>query len=84
MELSPSGPAGHSCRQMAMGVTVCNGAHVVLEDVDVVGKHGAGGSLTAACTATTGARLELNRCAGTGGAHGVPRAVHRRRAEVEG
>jgi hypothetical protein len=65
VELSPSGPAGFSSLQMAVGVVAHDGAHVVLEDVDVVGKQGAGRSLSTACIATTGARLELNRCAGT-------------------
>ncbi len=39
------------------------GARVVLEDVDVVGRQGAGKGLTIACMASSMARLELDRCA---------------------
>ncbi len=46
---------------MSAGVCAQSGARVVLEDVDVVGRHGAGSSLTVGCKADSGARLELNR-----------------------
>jgi hypothetical protein len=61
VELSPAGPAG-SGLQVAVGVGVLEGAHVVLEDVDVVGCQGAGRSSAIACGAR-GARIELHRCA---------------------
>ncbi len=46
-----------------VGVFAQEGARVVLEDVDVVGRQGAGCSRTVACFSTTGGRLELIRCA---------------------
>jgi hypothetical protein len=61
VELSPAGPAGLSVRQVSVGVVAKEGARVVLEDVDVVARQGAGSSLTAACAARGGARVELNR-----------------------
>jgi hypothetical protein len=62
VELSPAGPAGDSMRQAAVGVCAGVGAHVVLEDVDVVARQGASRSFTVACAAEDGARVELNRC----------------------
>jgi hypothetical protein len=46
-----------------VGICAQEGARVVLEDVDVVARQGAGRSRAVACMATTGARLELDRCA---------------------
>jgi hypothetical protein len=63
VELSPAGPAGDSAHQVSMGVAAGEGARVVLEDVDVVGRQGACSSTTAACASFKGARLELRRCA---------------------
>ncbi len=51
------------CPQVSAGICAQSGARLVLEDVDVVGRHGAGSSLTIACMAAHGARLELNRWA---------------------
>ncbi len=48
---------------MSSGICAYSGARVVLEDVDVVGRQGAGGTMTVACMAFDGARLELNRWA---------------------
>jgi hypothetical protein len=67
VELSPAGPGGNS-----VGVGAQKGARVVLEDVDVVARLGAGCGQTVACHAITGGRLELNRCAGCGGAWCAP------------
>jgi hypothetical protein len=64
VELSPAGRAGNSRLQSALGVCVEEGARVVLEDVDVVARQGASRTLTIACFAAMGARMELNRCAG--------------------
>ncbi len=61
VELCPAGPAGSSMLQASLGVCVRDGARVVLQDVDVVGRQGAGSSATIACMSTKGARLELNR-----------------------
>jgi hypothetical protein len=59
------------CRvELSPAVGAQKGARVVLEDVDVVGRLGAGCGQTVACHAITGGRLELNRCAG-GGVPGV-------------
>jgi hypothetical protein len=64
--------AGWSCPRPAQRATADSrpasayaqeDARVVLEDVDVVARQGACSSLTAACAVTTGARLELIRCA---------------------
>jgi hypothetical protein len=63
VELSPAGPAGNSRLQVSIGICAQQGALVVLEDVDVVARQGAGGSRSCACGATTCARLELIRCA---------------------
>jgi hypothetical protein len=63
VELSPAGPAGNSRLQVSIGICAQEGALVVLEDVDVVARQGAGSSLTFACESTLGARLELIRCA---------------------
>ncbi len=72
VELCPAGPAGHSALQAAVGVLAEHGARVVLEDVDVVARQGASSSLANACLASTGARLELNRCARGGGTWHTP------------
>jgi hypothetical protein len=63
VELSPAGRAGFSGLQVAVGISAQDGARVVLEDVDVVGRQGASRSNTVACLATDGARLELHRWA---------------------
>jgi hypothetical protein len=62
VELSPAGPAGDSVHQGSHGLSAQSGARVVLEDVDVVARQGASCSMTLACAALGGARLELNRC----------------------
>jgi hypothetical protein len=62
VELSPAGPAGHSVRQIALGIAAVEGARVVLEDVDVVARQGAGSSISIACVSMMGGRLELDRC----------------------
>ncbi len=63
VELSPVGPAGYSVREAAVGICAELGAHVVLEDVDVVARQGAGSTMTFACAVARGARMEVNRCA---------------------
>ncbi len=56
-----------------------HGARVVLEDVDVVARQGAGASLATSCMASSMARLDLDRCAWWCGVVGcmlfVPRAL---------
>jgi hypothetical protein len=61
VELSPAGRAGNSALQAAVGICAQDCARVVLEDVDVVARQGAGRSNTTACLAAVGARLELHR-----------------------
>jgi hypothetical protein len=64
VELCPVGPAGDSELQTAIGISLLNGTRVVLEDVDVVGRQGAGRSRTVACISSQGSHLALNRCGG--------------------
>jgi hypothetical protein len=66
VELCPAGPAGYSAFQTAVGVAAREGARVVLEDVDVVARQGAGSTQAVACLVNR-AQMELNRCAGREG-----------------
>jgi hypothetical protein len=83
VELSPAGPAGDSVRQEACGVCAQDGALVVLEDVDVVARQGAGATLSTSCMAFSEARLELDRCAWWCGVVGCMLFVPWRTARAE-